>query len=162
MKEVLIRKAQINDKSGIGHVHYHSWNETYEGLIDQSYLDSRSVEECIRQAETFYQNAVVATVDERIVGFACCMKSRDVDLENTGEITAVYVLEAYQGLGIGKKLMNACFDQLNEYAKMLVWVLKENHQAITFYERQGFRKDGECKTVRLNESVKIDEVRMIK
>ncbi|MBU1020148.1 MAG: hypothetical protein KJ847_02955 [Firmicutes bacterium] len=54
--KVTIRKADINDAEGKGYVHYHSWNEAYTGLIDQEYLDSRSLEKCIEQAKEYPQN----------------------------------------------------------------------------------------------------------
>jgi len=38
--------------------------------------------------------------------------------------------------------MNAALQKLIDYKKVAVWVLKDNHKAIRFYERYGFRSDG--------------------
>ncbi len=158
---VIIRKADIKDAEGKGYVHYHSWNETYTGIIDQDYLDSRSLEKCVSLAKKYPQNTYVALVEGKIVGFSCYIKYRDDDLENTGEINAIYLLKDYHGQGIGKMLMEACYKELDEYPKIALWVLKSNHHAIEFYEKMGFEKDGKEKTVRINDKISLIEVRMI-
>ncbi|QMS85268.1 GNAT family N-acetyltransferase [Candidatus Xianfuyuplasma coldseepsis] len=157
---IIIRKATIDDAEGKGYVHYHSWNEAYTGLIDQNYLDSRTLTNCVETARKYPQNTYVALFDDKIVGFACYLKCRDDDLEDTGEINAIYVLKKYYGLGIGKQLMNMCFKELREYSNISLWVLKTNSHAIKFYEHIGFEKDGKEKTVNLNNGSSIVEIRM--
>lgn len=158
---VIIRKADVNDAEGKGYVHYHAWNESYTGLIDQDFLDSRSLARCVEIARKFPQNTYVAIVENQIVGFACYIECRDDDLEDTGEINAIYILKKFYGLGIGRKLMNMCYEELCEYSKISLWVLKTNTRAIKFYEHLGFLKDGKEKSVKLNNGSSILEVRMI-
>ncbi|HIU43502.1 MAG TPA: GNAT family N-acetyltransferase, partial [Candidatus Ventrousia excrementavium] len=69
MKQV--RMAQLSDASGIAHVHWASWMETYAGLIDPGYLAQRS-EEKSRQAfeSAGCRDMAVALLDNEIVGFA--------------------------------------------------------------------------------------------
>jgi len=159
--KVTIRKADINDAEGKGYVHYHSWNESYTGLIDQEYLDLRSLERCIEQAKEYPENTYVALVDEKIIGFSCYLEYRDDDLEDSGEINAIYLLKDYNGLGIGKKLMEVCFEELKQYSKIALWVLKSNSNAIGFYEHIGFERDGKEKNIKLKTGAYITEVRMI-
>lgn len=157
-----IRLANINDSKGRGFVHYHSWNETYSGLIDQEYLDKRSLSKCIDSAMKYPDNTFVAEVDGSIVGFACYAKYRDDDLNNAGEITAIYLLKQYQGLGIGRKLLNACFEVLSDYSSIVIWVLSANKKTIGFYKHFGFKADGMEKERKLSATTTINVIRMIK
>jgi ribosomal protein S18 acetylase RimI-like enzyme len=160
-KEIVIRKATINDAESKGYVHYHSWNETYTGLIDQEYLDSRSVDKCTAAAKRHPENTYVAIVNDKIVGFSCYSKARDNDIDEAGEIIAIYILSDYFGLGIGRKLMDICYKELEEYKNIILWVLKTNKHAIDFYEYVGFAKDGTEKEIIINEKVRLLEIRMI-
>ncbi|MBM7705045.1 GNAT family N-acetyltransferase [Metabacillus iocasae] len=58
-----------------------------------------------------------------------------------GELYALYVLEAYQGKGIGKELVRAVASYLytQNIRSMLVWALEENN-ACQFYEALGAKK----------------------
>ncbi|KFZ26544.1 MAG: Mycothiol acetyltransferase [Candidatus Izimaplasma bacterium HR2] len=160
-REVVIRKATITDAEGKGYVHYHSWNETYTGLIDQEYLDSRSLKKCIESAKNYPQNTYVAIVDNKVIGFSCYLKARDEDLKDAGEINAIYILKDYYGLGIGKRLMDVCYNELSEYSMISLWVLKSNKHAIDFYEHLGFAKDGKEKEIKISEKTKLNEIRMV-
>ena len=160
-KKFVIRKGDINDAKGRGYVHYQSWNETYKGLINQEYLDSRSLDKCVKKAMEYPENTYVALVDDKIVGFSCYLESRDKDLKDTGEIMAIYILKDYYGYGIGKKLMNECYKELSKYNKISLWVLKTNLHAIKFYEYLGFKLEGKEKEIVINEKTILNEVRMI-
>ena len=160
-KEIIIRKATSLDAEGKGYVHYHSWNQTYTGLIDQDYLDSRSLEGCIKTAKKFPNNTFVAVDKNKIVGFASYIKARDEDITNAGEVIAIYLLKEYKGLGIGKKLMNECLKELKEFNKVIVWVLSSNLSTISFYEHLGFIKDGSKKELKINEKSSLTVIRMV-
>ena len=159
-EDIVIREATINDAPGKGMVHYVSWMETYTGLIKQEYLDTMSLERSIEIAKKYPDNTIIAEIGGKVVGFAAYNKSRD-DLEDTGEVMAIYVLQAHSKKGIGKLLMEACYKKLKQYSKVAVWVLSSNENAINFYEYQGFRKDGVEKEVDVKTTV-LHEIRMIK
>lgn len=160
--DVIIRNAHINDAIGKGYVHYTSWHETYRGIINDKYLETVTLEKCIDLAKNHPENTIIAIVDNKIVGFAYYVPARDEDLSNAGEVMAIYLLKEYQGLGIGKMLMNTCLEKLskNKYDKFLVWVLKDNKKAINFYSKCGFEACGVEKEIVLGEP--IVEIRMIK
>ena len=84
----------------------------------------------------------MSDLDGKIIGFACYGVCRDEDLPSCGEVIAIYVLKEAQGLGIGKKLMDAALKRLASYKTIALWVLKGNSHAIGFYEHIGFRFDG--------------------
>ena len=79
---------------------------------------------------------------DRVVGFAV-YGDRGEENPETGEIIAIYVLAEYYGKGVGRQLMEAGMEQLKAYPKICLWVLKDNGRAIRFYEKSGFRPDGE-------------------
>ena len=133
-----IRDMRPEDTSGKGDVHYTSWQETYSGLVDGDYLAQMSPEKCRDIARKWPENTLVAALDGKIVGFACYGKND----AGGNEIYALYVLKQAQGLGIGRKLMNAAIKKLGNEAPVSLWVLAGNDHAIGFYEHYGFRLDG--------------------
>lgn len=147
MENVIIEQMVIpEDMEGKGYVHYTSWQETYCGLVDDRYLSRMSVEKCIAIAKSWPDRTLVAKVDGKVVGkvvgFACYWKNNDSSLIHTGEIYAIYVLKQYQCQQIGYRLRKEALMKLKEYDWIVLWVLKENQKAISFYQRLGFSLDG--------------------
>lgn len=136
-----IRDMRPEDADGKGYVHYTSWQETYRGLIPDACLVKRTLERCREAARRWPENTLVADLDGKIIGFACYGVCRDEDLSGCGEVITLYVLKEFQGLGIGKKLMDAALNRLASYKTIALWVLKGNSHAIGFYEHIGFRFD---------------------
>jgi len=156
-----IREATTNDAEGKGYVHYQSWNETYTGLVNQDYLNHRSLDKCIDLAKKHPENCFVAELDGIIVGFSCYVIYKDENGIEIGEIRAIYILKAYQKMGIGKNLMNACLAKLSKHKKVYVWVLDTNHQAIHFYTYMGFKEDGTKKIEEVYKDVFLNEIRLV-
>ncbi|GEM_PF-172582 len=150
-----IRKATVEDAEGKGYVHYQSWIETYTGLFPDDVMKRLSLEKSIENARKYPENTYVAIVDDKIIGFSCYLESRDEDLEDTGEIMAIYILKEYQGLGIGKKLMEVCYKEISKYSKLSLWVLGCNKKSVGFYERQGFIADGKTKMLHGKEVIRM-------
>lgn len=142
MKIVIKPMESEAEIEGKGQVHYRAWQEAYVGLIDGDYLDKMSEERCITQARKWRDNVLVAKDGERVIGFVGAGKSFDADYGECGEIYALYVLSEYYGKGVGYALMNRAFEHLSECKRIILWVLRSNERAISFYERYGFRFDG--------------------
>lgn len=132
-------EEEINGKA---YVHYKSWHETYTNLVDSAYMNSVTLEKCVKMAHKWRENILIAKDGEKVIGFVGYGSSRDAALSDLGEVYALYVLEEYHGLKVGYALMNAALQKLTDYKKIAVWVLKDNHKAIRFYARYGFRADG--------------------
>ncbi|WP_339217714.1 GNAT family N-acetyltransferase [Ornithinibacillus sp. FSL M8-0202] len=138
-----IRKAVISDAAGIAKVHVDSWRTTYRKILPESFLNNLSYE---KRTELWKNNiarednyVLVAETDEgEIVGFADCGKREDNHVPNSGDITSIYLLEEYQGMGIGIKLLTQLFQHLQQlgYKKVFVEVLEANSSRY-FYERYG-------------------------
>ena len=130
------------DIDGKAYVHWKSWQETYPGLVDQNYLDNLTLEKCQNIARRWPDNIIVAELDGKIVGFSGYGSCRNPGMDGCGEVYAIYILKEAQGLGIGRKLMDAAFEKLSEYNTIVIWVLKGNTNAFGFYEHYGFRFHG--------------------
>lgn len=140
---IVIKKMETDlEIKGKAYVHWKSWREAYSGIVEQRYLDQRTLVQCEEMARRSTENTLIAKREDRVVGFVQYGENHDGDLQNTGEIVALYVLADYYGRGIGDRLMQAAFCQLKMYPKIALWVLKDNERAVLFYKRYGFQFDG--------------------
>ena len=138
------------DREGRAFVHYQAWRETYPGLMPDSVLAAHTLERCREQSNDRRRanstNTFVALDREngdRVVGFGTLSHhARDfVSVPDAGEITALYVLQDFQGQGIGKDLLEHCLVWLPR-PRVALFVLKGNDKAIGFYQHMGFRLTG--------------------
>ena len=160
---MIIKRLETKEEiKGKASVHYQAWKEAYVGLVNQDYLDRRTMEMSLQSAQRAFDNGIttlIAKDRERVVGFADFGRYRLDDLRDAGEIYAIYILKEYYGKGIGYALMKKALDALSEYPQTAVWVLKGNERAIRFYKRCGFEFDGEKKEIELG--IPATEARMI-
>ena len=157
--KLLETKDEIQGKAA---VHCQAWKEAYVGLVNQDFLDRRTMEMSLQSAQWAFDNGIttlIARDRERVVGFADFGRYRLDDLRDAGEIYAIYILKEYYGKGIGYALMKKALDALREYPQTAVWVLTGNERAIRFYKRCGFEFDGQKKEIELG--APATEARMI-
>lgn len=141
---IVIKKMETDEEiRGKAYVHWASWHEAYANLIDPDYLGKLTLEKCEEIAYRWLSNILVAKDGDRVIGFVGAGSYRDKTVKDCGEIFALYVLKEYYGTGVGKLLTDAAIRTFSDYPKVLLWVLKENKRAIRFYEKCGFRPDGE-------------------
>lgn len=155
---MIIRKAKLDDATGISKVHVDSWRTSYKGIIPDDFLNNLSYEQ---RTELWKGNiakednyVVVAENSEgQIVGFADAWKRETNVLESSSDLTSIYLLEEYQGQGIGKKLFKELFEYFKQlgYGKIFVEVLEENKTRY-FYEYYGAKL---VKTVQIKIGEKI-------
>ncbi|RLQ94575.1 GNAT family N-acetyltransferase [Falsibacillus albus] len=138
-----VRRAGNEDAPGIAKVHVDSWRTTYKNIMSDEFLMKISYEQ---RTDLWNKNIskdgnyvfVAENNNGDIVGFADCGKRENNEVEDSGDLTSIYILEEYQGIGIGKELMKQLFLQFQElnYNKVFVEVLKDN-KARFFYEFYG-------------------------
>ncbi len=142
----------------IASVKYHSWQETYRGIVSDAYLDTMSLaagEErwkfILSHPSTHKFNAVVTNEAEEVVGFVSGGKARDNETKTEGEIYALYLLKKYHQLGLGKKLFLYGVDELRKLGlqSFSVFVLTKN-PTLDFYRK--FKPDFE-----INEMVELGD-----
>lgn len=151
--DILIKPMETEDEiRGKAYVHWKSWQESYRGIVDDGYLDRMTLAQTEEKAFRWRDNILVAKDGDRVVGFAGYGPSRGE--EGVGEIFALYVLEEYQRRGIGYALMREALSRLEGCRGVVLWAFKENAKALRFYDRVGFRPDGEEKELVLGTPVK--------
>lgn len=139
---MIIRKPQLEDAAHIAKVHVDSWRTTYKNIIPQSFLDKLSYE----QRTTLWENNLanparnvfVAEENEEIIGFVVGEK-RDTNTEHSAtDLSAIYLLEQWQGKGVGKLLLKQIMHTFKEqgFHKVYVEVLAENNTR-EFYKYYG-------------------------
>jgi GNAT superfamily N-acetyltransferase len=140
-----IRTAEINDVPGITQVHIQSWQTTYANILPAAFLANLSYERRAQYWQQLLSNSqaaekVFVAVDEQgqIGGFASGGPEREGDQRYTSELYAIYLLQAHQGQGLGRRLVQAVARYLlsEQHSTMLVWVLADN-PACRFYARLG-------------------------
>lgn len=115
--KIEIRKAKPEEAEATIDINIAVWKTTYKDLIPMEIIEKlqvkdkeriKSKEDRIREK----QNTIVALVDGKIVGYHSIAPARNVEYENCGEICAGYILDDYQGLGLGRKMAIECMKEL--------------------------------------------------
>jgi GNAT superfamily N-acetyltransferase len=153
-----IREAVTSDAEGVAAVHVKSWQTSYAGIIDQSYLDNISYNQrfALRKKILASEGSLqlVVTFDGQIVGFADAgpMKLYNEQLSlfkdkgvKRGEIYAIYLLEEHKGKGMGRALYQhcKCWFSYHGFQQFITWGLADNMRAKHFYESEGGEIIGE-------------------
>ncbi len=146
-----VRKAVPTDALGIAIVNVYTWKTAYHGLVPEEIIDERvgqlqeRAKQC-RKGIVSDDNVLVATVEHTIVGFCIYTHSRCKDYSDAGEIVALYVLEGFHGLGIGKSLFLSAVRELRKlnYKTMFLECVR-NNPSLEFYEHMGGKVVDECK-----------------
>ena len=139
----VVRQAGSEDATAIARVHVDTWRTAYRGLLPDDFLaalDEAGYAERWRRTLTDGNGRVYVAEDGRhTVGFASGGPERAGEDGFTGELYAIYVLQEAQGRGHGRRLVQAVVQGLREMGlpNMIVWVLRDNHNARHFYERLG-------------------------
>lgn len=162
----IIRHADVNDAGILGNIHALSWQKAYKDILPKAFLEKVTVENRTKYfmkalSENKEEDLIIYDKDEAL-GFATIGECRDKDFDETyGEIWGIYMHPDYYGRGYGTELMKCCINELKNrgYLKITLWVLEDNKNAISFYEKQGFKKEGKVNELNLGE--KINEVRYI-
>ena len=142
-----IVKAKVEDALAISIINAFTWKTRYTGIVSDSIINERM--------KNVYQNAnkykeriiedgqyIVAKVDGVVVGFSLFDKSEKYD--GLGELYALYLLECFNGYGIGKMLFEKTKEQLQNmgYDKFVCNCLTKN-PTMEFYAHMGGEKINE-------------------
>jgi ribosomal protein S18 acetylase RimI-like enzyme len=164
---MLVRAAEPEDAMAVAWVHVRSWQAAYRGLIPDEYLDGLRSEDRAQRydfgdPDPQKPKTFVAVDGAEVWGFATISPSRDADLPGHGELCGLYADPACWGRGVGLTLMREARERLRErgFAGALLWVLDGNVRAERFYERDGWRADGQRRIADVW-GMELPEVRMV-
>ncbi len=133
----------MSDAKGIAKVHVDSWKTTYRNIIPNEFLEKLSYvqreklwEHNLSKVEDYV--VVAENANGEIIGFADGGKRERNQVDHSGDLTSIYLLEEYQGKGVGKQLMKQLFLQFQKwgYNRVFVEVLEDNKTRF-FYEYYG-------------------------
>lgn len=145
-----VRRATLPDAAAIARVHVASWRETYDGLLPDHRILSASEDDRLR----LWQNALaprpgaptvfIAHPGGQMSGFLCMGRQRSPALDGMGydrEISALYLLSAVHGRGLGRALMSLAAHHVldTKGGGLALWALAANTRACGFYAALGGR-----------------------
>ena len=166
-----IRKLDITDLENLQKISIITFRETFEEVNTeedmQKYLNENLNEEKLK-SELENQNSefYFAENNGEILGYLK-LNFKDAQTEkveeNHFEIERIYVLKAFLGQKIGQILFDKAIEIGREKNLEYVWlgVWEENHRAIKFYEKNGFKVFGKHKFV-LGKDVQTDLLMKLK
>ncbi|MFJ7511829.1 GNAT family N-acetyltransferase [Peribacillus simplex] len=140
---MLIREATFADAEGIAIVHVDCWRSTYKDIMSRDFLDNLSYEQ---RTDLWKKNIsgdgnyiyVAENNEGKVVGFISGGKRETNQVEDSGDLTAIYILENYQRMGIGKKLIKELFLKFEELGFKTIFVeVLEDNKSRYFYEAFG-------------------------
>ena len=142
---ITIRQAEKKDIMQMSEIVTEDWKIAYRGIIDDDYLDSLTVEKRYQKAIDRYQECIVAADNDIVLGYAW-IQNIDTEMADC-EVIALYVKISHWKNGIGKLLIKSAINHFKNLGKkkMIVWCLKENHEARKFYKKTG-GKESETST----------------
>jgi len=139
---VSIRAAVAADAEALASLFKESWSQAYTGIIPHEYLTNTIK----RHGERWWTRSLAGGSGSHLIlevlgdpaGYATFGKSRSKGREE-GEIYELYLSPIYQGLGFGEHLFEGCRASLDDRSLrgLIVWVLRENRGARSFYAHRG-------------------------
>jgi ribosomal protein S18 acetylase RimI-like enzyme len=148
---ITIRRARGSDAPAIGRVHVETWRAAYAGLLPDAMLvrmsDVRQTAWWARALGDPREARGIFVADDEamgVVGFGSCGPVRETPegLDGTetrvGEVYTLYVEPDFQNQGLGRRLLDAMFRQLQADGcdAAVLWMLADNPTRF-FYEGLG-------------------------
>jgi ribosomal protein S18 acetylase RimI-like enzyme len=139
----MVRPAILDDAPAIARVHVASWRSTYRTILPGDFLESLTDAGYAERWKRFIgegsSRVYVVEHAGEVVAFASGGRERAGETGYSGELYAIYVLDAFQRRGHGRELVKAVVVGLREMGleDMIIWVLRDNEPARNFYERLG-------------------------
>jgi GNAT superfamily N-acetyltransferase len=130
----IIRPAEAGDAEQIAFVNHEAWLSTYHGILDDAYLESRSLDDQVALwQETLAQRnpsaqRYVALQGSKVLGYCGGGRNPDPHSPFQSELFGIYVLKQQQGQGVGRQLSVVLANWLlvQGHQSMLVWVMEKN------------------------------------
>lgn len=171
-----VRIAARDDVPAIAGIHVRAWQRAYRGIMPDDFLDALAPEQRYARWEADVSapdGAMTVIVAEdrltgRLLGFCSVCPQRhltpgDAAQPPAAELYTMYVDGDKLGRGIGRRLMAAAEERMRAmgFIRGVLWMLADNAPARAFYERMGWRPDGETRSVRYGDRL-VAEMRLAK
>lgn len=144
------RQVHIEDLEELQKISKRSFIDAYAHLNTASNMDAYvskafSLEQLSHELNSPDSTFYFAYIDNQLVAYLK-LNCTTLDVEHASkkafEIQRIYVLEAFQGQGIGSQLIAKSIELAKERSLDYIWlgVWSKNKQAFKFYQRMGFKK----------------------
>ena len=143
-----LKKASLEDINELKKIcrdayslNFHShWNEGGLKLYLEKEFSNTRLKRDLKDKNINYY---LINSKEKTVGFVKIKNNSlpNLPIEDGIEIEKIYVLPAFKGMGIGKLTVDEILKKAKEFGKKILFlcVLDTNKDAITFYEKLGFK-----------------------
>lgn len=131
-----LRPARDDDAAAIAAIWAAGWRDGHAGHVPRELLDIRTAESFRERAGRRIAGTTVAEVDGAVAGFVTVVAD---------EVEQVYVSAAHRGGVVAGALLAEAERQVaaNGHDRAWLAVVPGNARARRFYERQGWRDEGE-------------------
>ena len=163
----LIKKCTLQDLDNLRKISIETFYQTFADSNTaenmQAYLQSAYNEEKLyRELSNPNSSFFFVCVDERVAGYLKLNEfaaQTDINDSDSLELERIYILRDFQGMGLGKDLLEHAISVANEGGKKYIWlgVWEHNERAKRFYQKNGFYRIGEHSFV-VGDDVQIDYV----
>ena len=163
----LIKKCTLQDLDNLRKISIETFYQTFADSNTaenmQAYLQSAYNEEKLyRELSNPNSSFFFVYVDERVAGYLKLNEfdaQTDINDSDSLELERIYILRDFQGMGLGKDLLEHAISVANEGGKKYIWlgVWEHNEKAKRFYQKNGFYRIGEHSFV-VGDDVQIDFV----
>lgn len=138
MEHLIIRSIKKEDNAAIAVIIRNALKEFGADKPGTVYYDDTTdhLFELFRQEKSAY---AIAVQQEEVLGGAGIYPTSGLPAD-TCELVKIYLAPAARGKGIGKQLMEFCFDAAlkNGFKKMYIETMPELSTAVKMYEKMGF------------------------
>lgn len=150
-----IRQARPDDIPSIAAIHVTSKQAAYAGIVDQSFLDTKTQNEYeAKWQEWLSEEGVDVSFlfkEDTPCGFISYGRMQTpppgtskIRPQYTAEIFAIHIHPDHWRKGLGKKLIGHAAQTLkdNKHSSLCLWVLGKNERATKFYDALGGKRLG--------------------
>jgi ribosomal protein S18 acetylase RimI-like enzyme len=118
---------------------FHTYKEIYPEkailtFLSQAYSLDRLRDSLRTDSNKPHRLFYVVADEDCIVGYGELVERGYAEYE----LTRIYLLPAFQGKGIGKRLLNQLINDVSPLRRLIAWVEKENGGGRSFYESMQF------------------------
>ncbi|MFD7919905.1 GNAT family N-acetyltransferase [Streptomyces sp. NPDC059740] len=149
---VQVREMREADIEAVSAIRVRGWQSAYAGLVPRSYLTRMTVEDDACRRRIWFSHPERQSTDltalhgHTPVGWISFgpWRGKEPELDDAGEVYALYVRPGLTGQGIGSALLGETHARMRQqgFTASLLWVLSDHAGARRFYQRAGYRSDG--------------------
>lgn len=154
MSEITLRRATVEDAGELTRLSFDSFWDAFAGHpknaphdLDDYMRRAFSVERIARELQEPQSIFTIAETDGEMIGYSKLIRDAiepGISADRPIELSRLYSHQRYFGQGIGKMLMDRCFENARDLDRDVIWlgVWEFNPRAQAFYRKHGFREVG--------------------